>query len=70
LGGETYKPAVTATPPRPKASTIDEAIAAFLGSSAGHDFSGLDEYEQWSKYELAWTTEQYDKAGNLVQYWL
>jgi hypothetical protein len=65
-----YKPAVTATPPRPKASTIDEAIAAFVGSSAGHNVRDLDEYEQWSRYEPAWTTEQYDQAGSPVQYWL
>jgi hypothetical protein len=41
-----------------------------VGSSASHNVRGLDEYEQWSRYEPAWTTEQYDQAGNLVQYWL
>jgi hypothetical protein len=51
-------------------STIDEVISAFVGASRD-DVTGLDEYERWSRYEPAWTTEQYeDEDSSPIQYWL
>jgi hypothetical protein len=54
-----YKPIYpqTTRPRPPPASSIDEAIAAFVNATSGDGEASLDEFERWKRIEPRWTTE-------------
>lgn len=66
----TYKPASSSPERRHERSStaIDDAIFALVGGDSDSD-ELTDEYEQWSRLEPKWTSEQFNK-GHPVQYWL